>query len=161
MHIHIVPNRGSHPTVLLRESYRDGTKVHKRTLANLSSLSMAQVEAIRSVLLGQELRPVAQCFEITASRAHGHVQAVALSMQRLGLASLIASKPCRERDLVLAMVASRILAPCTKLATTRGTPRRWPKISVWPTPAKMICTPRWIGCSSAKARSRGNSPLAI
>jgi transposase len=119
MHIHIVPNRGSHPTVLLRESYRDGTKVHKRTLANLSSLSMAQVEAIRSVLLGQELRPVAQCFEITASRAHGHVQAVALSMQRLGLASLIASKPCRERDLVLAMVASRILAPCTKLATTR------------------------------------------
>src|SRR5207245_2364226 len=119
MHIHIVPNRGSHPTVLLRESYRDGTKVHKRTLANLSSLSMAQVEAIRSVLLGQELRPVAQCFEITASRAHGHVQAVALSMQRLGFASLIGSKPCRERDLVLAMVASRILAPCTKLATTR------------------------------------------
>ena len=119
MHVHIVPNRGSHPTILLRESYRQGEKVHKRTLANLSSLSMAQVEAIRSVLLGEELRAVAQCFEVTASRAHGHVQAVALSMQRLGLASLIASKPCRERDLVLAMVASRILAASTKLATTR------------------------------------------
>ena len=119
MHVHIVPNRGSHPTILLRESYRQGEKVHKRTLANLSSLSMAQVEAIRSVLLGEELRAVAQCFEVTASRAHGHVQAVALSMQRLGLASLIASKPCRERDLVLAMVASRILASSTKLATTR------------------------------------------
>jgi transposase len=119
MHIHIVPNRGSPPTVLLRESYRDGKKVGKRTLANLSSLSMAQVAAIRAVLRGEELRPVAQCFEITASRAHGHVQAVAVAMQRLGFASLIASKPCRERDLVLAMVAARIVAPHTKLATTR------------------------------------------
>ena len=119
MHIHIVPNRGSPPTVLLRESYRDGKKVGKRTLANLSSLSIAQVEAIRAVLRGEELRPVAQCFEITASRAHGHVQAVAAAMQRLGFASLIASKPCRERDLVLAMVAARIVAPHTKLATTR------------------------------------------
>ena len=65
------------------------------------------------------MQPAAQCFEATASRAHGHVQAVALSMRRLGLASLIAAKPCGERELVLAMVASRILAPHTKLATTR------------------------------------------
>ena len=119
MHIHIVPNRGASPTVLLRESYREGASVRKRTLANLSSLPMAQIEAIRSVLLGVEVRPAAQCFEITATRAHGHVQAVAAAMQRLGFASLIASKPCRERDLVAAMVASRILAPATKLATTR------------------------------------------
>ena len=63
--------------------------------------------------------PVAQAFEITASRWHGHAQAVASAMQRLGFASLVASKPSRERDLVLAMVASRILAPSTKLATTR------------------------------------------
>ena len=119
MHIHIVPNRGAAPTVLLRESFREGASVRKRTLANLSSLPMAQIEAIRSVLLGVEVCPVAQCFEITATRAHGHVQAVAAAMQRLGFASLIASKPCRARDLVLAMVASRILAPATKLATTR------------------------------------------
>ena len=119
MHIHIVPNRGSPPTVLLRESFREGASVRKRTLANLSSLPMAQIEAIRSVLLGVEVCPVAQCFEITATRAHGHVQAVAAALQRLGFASLIASKPCRARDLVLAMVTSRILAPATKLATTR------------------------------------------
>ncbi|MBK6972898.1 MAG: IS1634 family transposase [Sterolibacteriaceae bacterium] len=119
MHIHIVPNRGSAPTVLLRESYRDGARVGKRTLANLSSLSHAQVEAIRAVLRGERLCPVAQGFEIARSRAHGHVQAVATAMQRLGLASLIATKPCRERDRVLAMVASRIVAPQTKLATTR------------------------------------------
>lgn len=119
MHIHVVPNRGSPPTVLLRESYREGAKVHKRTLANLSSWSLAQVEAMRAVLRGEELRPIAQCFEITASRSHGHVQAIIVAMQRLGFASLIAAKPGRERDLVLAMVAARILAPSPKLATTR------------------------------------------
>ena len=119
MHIHIVPNRGSPPTVLLRESFREGTKVGKRTLANLSALPAAQVEAIRAVLRGEELRPLAHSFEITTSRAHGHVQAVSATMRRLGLAGLLGSKPSRERDLVLAMVASRIIAPHTKLATTR------------------------------------------
>ena len=119
MHIHVVPNRGSSPTVLLRESYREGHKVCKRTLANLSSLSAAQIEAIRAALRGETWQPVAQCFEITSSCSHGQVQAIALTMQRLGFASLVASKPCGERDLVLAMVAARIMAPHTKLATTR------------------------------------------
>ena len=119
MHIHVVPNRGAAPTVLLRESYREGAKVGKRTLANLSALSASQIEAIRAVLRGEELRPVSQSLEITASRAHGHVQAVTATMQRLDFASLIGSKPNRQRDLVLAMVASRIIEPQTKLATTR------------------------------------------
>ena len=119
MHINIVPNRGSSPTVLLRESYREGAKVCKRTLANLSALSAAQVQMIRATLRGDVLQPIAQTFEITASPAHGHVQAVSLAMQRLGFASLLASKPCPERDLVAAMVASRIVCPATKLATTR------------------------------------------
>jgi transposase len=119
MHIHIIPNRDSPPTVLLRESYREGAKVGKRTLANLSSLPASQIEAIRAILRGEELRPVAQCFEITASRPHGQAQAIALAMERLGFASLIASKHCPERDLVLAMVSARIMAPSTKLATTR------------------------------------------
>lgn len=118
MHIHIVANRNSSPTVLLRESYREGGKVCKRTLANLSRLTASQIESIRGVLRGEVLQPVAQTFEITRSRAHGHVQAVALAMQRLGFASLLASKPCPERDLVQAMVASRIICPATKLATT-------------------------------------------
>lgn len=119
MHIHIVPNRGSAPTVLLRESYREGAKVCKRTLANLSALPAAQIESIRAALRGEVLRPVAQSLEITRSRPHGHVQAVTLAMQRLGLAELIAAKSCRERELVLAMVAARIVSPHTKLATTR------------------------------------------
>ena len=127
MHIHVVPNRGSPPTVLLRESYREGFNVRKRTLANLSSLSGAQIEAMRATLRGESLQPLAQpfaqsfaqSFEVIASPSHGHVQAVSLTLQRLDFASLIGSKPCRERALVLAMVTARILAPHTKLATTR------------------------------------------
>ncbi len=107
------------PTVLLRESYREGAKVCKRTLANLSGLAAFQIDSIRATLRGEALCPVAQTFEITRSLAHGHVQAVQLTMKRLGLAWLLASKPCPERDLVQAMVASRILCPATKLATTR------------------------------------------
>jgi len=103
----------------LRESYREGTKVCKRTLANLSGLPAYQIDSIRATLRGEILQPVAQTFEVTRSLAHGHVQAVQLSMQRLGFASLLASKPFPERDLVQAMVASRILCPATKLATTR------------------------------------------
>jgi transposase len=74
---------------------------------------------IRATLRGDVLQPVDKTFKITASRAHGHVQAVSLAMQRLGFSSLLASKPYAERDLVAAMVASRILFPATKLATTR------------------------------------------
>jgi transposase len=119
MHIDIVPNRGSSPAVLLRESYREGTKVKKRTLANLSSLSMEQVEAIRLVLKGQRLAPVADLFECIESRHHGHVQAVRSAMQRLGFVNLVASQPSRERDIACAMIASQILEPDSKLAFTR------------------------------------------
>jgi transposase len=106
-------------THLLRRSYRENGTVKNETLGNLSHLSDELVDVIRRSLQGETFVPVGQAFEITRSRAHGHVQAVALAMQRLGFASLIASKPCRERDLVLAMVASRIIEPAPKLATTR------------------------------------------
>ena len=119
MHIDAVPNRNSRPAYLLRESFRQGAKVRKRTLANLSSLPDTQIFAIRAILRGEQLQPVEQRFEALASSAHGHVAAVRLAMQRLGLESLVASRPSRQRDLVCAMVAARVLAPHTKLATTR------------------------------------------
>ena len=119
MHIDGVPNRTSRPTYLLRESYREGKKVRKRTLANLSSLSDEQIEAIRAVLSGQAVRPVEELWQTTRSRSHGAVEAVRVAMQRLGFESLIASRSGPERDAVCAMVAARILAPHTKLATTR------------------------------------------
>jgi hypothetical protein len=119
MHIDGVPNRTSRPTYLLRESYREGKKVRKRTIANLSALSDEQIEAIRAVLAGHTVRPVEELWQTTRSRSHGAVQAVRVAMQRLGFESLIASRPSPERDAVCAMVAARILAPHTKLATTR------------------------------------------
>jgi transposase len=119
MHIDIVPNRGARPSYLLRESYREGERVRKRTLANLSSLSDEQIMAIRAVLRGEDLGPVTDRFEAIASRPHGHVEAVRVAMQHLGFESLLASRPSRQRDLVCAMVAARIVAPHTKLATTR------------------------------------------
>jgi transposase len=104
---------------LLRESYREGKKVRKRTIANLSTLSDEQIEAIRAVLAGHTVRPVEELWQTTRSRSHGAVQAVRVAMQRLGFESLIASRSGPERDAVCAMVAARILAPHTKLATTR------------------------------------------
>ena len=119
MHIEGVPNRTSRPTYLLRESYREGKKVRKRTLANLSALSDEQIGSIRLVLSGQSVRPVEELWQTVRSRPHGAVQAVRVAMQRLGFESLIASRPGTERDAVVAMVAARILSPHTKLATTR------------------------------------------
>jgi transposase len=119
MHIDGVPNRTSRPTYLLRESYREGKKVRKRTLANLSALSDEQIEAIRAVLSGQSVRPVEELWQTTRSRSHGAVQAVRVAMQRLGFESLLASRCSAERDAVCAMVAARIVCPHTKLATTR------------------------------------------
>ena len=119
MHIDIVPNRNSKPAVLLRESYREEGKVKKRTLANLTKLPMDQVQLIRQVLKGEQLVPVDPLFDVSASPHHGHVQAVRKAMKRLGFEELIASKRSRERDLVVALVAARILQPDSKLATTR------------------------------------------
>jgi hypothetical protein len=119
MHIDVVPNRGSRPAYLLRESVREGARVYKRTLANLSSLSDTQIGAIRAVLRGEELVAPGQRFEVLGSRAHGHVQGVSVAMDRLGFAPLLHSRAGRERDLVCAMVGARVLAPHTKLATTR------------------------------------------
>ena len=119
MHIDVVPNRDSRPAYLLRESFREGNRVRKRTLANLSALSDEQIFAIRAILRGETLTAATELFEAIDSPAHGHVQAVRVAMQRLGFAQLLASRPSAERDVVCAMVAARVLAPHTKLATTR------------------------------------------
>lgn len=119
MHIDVVPNRNSRPAYLLRESYREGKKVKKRTIANLSALSDEQIAALRAILAGQRMAPVDHLFEIDSSRAYGHVEAVRVAMSRLGFPALVSTRPSRERDLVCAMIAARIIAPHTKLATTR------------------------------------------
>jgi hypothetical protein len=121
MHIDTIPNRNSRPAYLLRESVREGKRVRKRTLANLSSLPLEQIEAIRRILKGEKLGPVENGLEVMRSRAHGHVEAVLTAMHRLGFDKLVDAKASRERTLVAAMVAERILAPeASKLGMTRA-----------------------------------------
>ena len=119
MHVDVVPNRGSRPAYLLRESFRDGARVRKRTLANLSSLSDEQIPAIRAGRRGAALPRAGEVCAPIAPRPHGHVQAVHVAMQRLGLEALLGARGCPERDRVCAMIAARVLAPHTKLATSR------------------------------------------
>ena len=122
MHIDTIPNRKARPTYLLRESVREGKRVGKRTLANLSSLPIDQIEQIRRVLKGEKLGPVADGLEVIRSRHHGHVDAVRSAMKRLGFDKLIDAKSSRERDLVVAMVVGRIIAP---EASKLGMPQAW------------------------------------
>jgi len=119
MYVERIPNRGSPPAILLRQAWREGKRIRKRTLANLSAWPAAQIEALRKVLRGETLVSPTDLFAVERSLPHGHVEAVLGIMRKLGLPALIASKPCRERQLVLAMVAERLLRPCSKLATTR------------------------------------------
>ncbi len=119
MYIDIVPNRKSPPAILLRESIRQGEKIIKRTIANLSKLSIDQAQAIRRILKGEKLVQPEEHFTILDSRPHGHAEAVLLTIRRLGLDKLIFSRRCKERDLVISMIASRILCPQSKLALTR------------------------------------------
>lgn len=120
MYIATVPNRNSPPAILLRQSYRENGKVKSRTLANLSALPEQAIEVLRQHLKGENLVSAQQSFEIVedGSPAHGHVDAVMMAMRRLGFASLLCSRPSRQRDLVVAMVAARILRPKSKLATS-------------------------------------------
>ncbi len=106
-------------THLLRRTFRVGSQVRHETLGNISHLPPDLIDLIRRSLAGEQFLPASQAFLVERNLPHGHVQAVLGSMYRLGLDSLLASKPCRERDLVLAMIAERLLHPCSKLATTR------------------------------------------
>lgn len=119
MYIATIPNRNSPPAILLRESYREKGKVKSRTLANLSKLPMQSIDVLRRSLKGEELIST-DAFEIVedGSPAHGHVDAVMTAMRRLDFSRIISSRPSRQRDLVIAMVAARILEPKSKLATT-------------------------------------------
>jgi len=121
MYVAVVPNRNSPPAILLRESFRDNGKVHNRTIANLSDWPPAKVEALRQVLKGATLAPAsADAFQILRSQPHGHVAAVVGSLRKTGLERLISADSSRQRDLIVAMIAARIVDPSSKLATARA-----------------------------------------
>ena len=123
MHVAAVPSRqrsGEYTSVLVRQSYREGGKVKHRTLANLSKLPPAVIETVRAMLRGEKVGPLGADFEIERSRPHGDVQAVLGQLRKLGLDRMLAVRPQRERELSVAMIASRILEPSSKLATARS-----------------------------------------
>ena len=104
---------------LLRRSYREGDSVKNETLANLSHLPDQVVDLIRRSLRGERFVEATEHFEIVRSLPHGDVQAVLTAMKALDFENLLGSRPSRERSLVAAMVAARVLRPQSKLATTR------------------------------------------
>jgi transposase len=123
MYVATVPNRSSPPAILLRESYREAGKVKTRTLANITHLPSDRIEALRHALAGTAPAvglPLSDAFVIARSRPHGHVAAVLGSLRHLQLDSILAPKPSRQRDLVIAMIVARITDPASKLATARG-----------------------------------------
>jgi Transposase DDE domain len=119
MYVDIVPNRSSPPAILLRESYREGDKVKKRTLANLSHWPPDQVAALRAVLAGQTLVPAGEGLTIIRALPHGHVAAALGTARRIGLDQLLPKGPERLHRLALALIVARLLEPCAKLATAR------------------------------------------
>ena len=126
MYIEAVPNRNSPPCILLRESCRQGRKVSKRTLANLTHWPPEVVEGLKALLKGGKVvaggegGAVGAGFEIVRSLPHGHVAAVLGMLRRLGLETILAPRRCRRRDLVVAMIVARVIDPRSKLATARG-----------------------------------------
>jgi hypothetical protein len=119
MYVERVPNRNSPPAVLIRESYREGGKVKKRTLANITHLGEENIEAIRALLKGGTvLESVPGAVEVLRTLPHGHVVAALGTARNLALDELLGDG--KEAVLVLAMIVSRIIAPASKLATARG-----------------------------------------
>ena len=119
MYIETVPNRNSPPAILLRQGWREGSKTLKRTLANLSHWPKQKIDTFRRLLQDEPLVSPQDLFCTHKTLPHGHVEAILMAMRKLSLDSLLAAKRCRERDLVMAMIAARLLHPCSKLATTR------------------------------------------
>jgi hypothetical protein len=121
MYVTRVPNRGSPPAVLLRESYRENGKVKTRTLANLSRWPEHKVEKLQRALKGLPAAgDLAEAFEITRSLPHGQVAAVLGTARRLGIEELIDPASSRQRDLVVAMLIAAVIGPGSKLAFARG-----------------------------------------
>src|ERR1700750_3040335 len=121
MYIESVPNRNSPPAILLRESYREGGKVRKRTLCNLSDWPIAHIEGLRGVLKGGTVIPAErEAFTVIRSLPHGHVAAALGTARRIALDRILSPDCNRYRDLILALLIGRILDPASKLAAARA-----------------------------------------
>ena len=120
-HVDIIPNRKSRPTVLLRQAWREGNRIRKKTLSNLTHLPPQIVDGIRAMLKGGVVyKDVKEAFPIKRTLPHGHVAAVLGAARNLGLDRILHRENSRLRDLALGAIVMRLLDPCSKLATSRG-----------------------------------------
>ena len=141
-------------SVLVRRTYRDGGRVRHETLANLSALPAEAVSAIEATLKGERLVPAGHAVRITASAPHGHVAAVHAAAVTLGLPALLGPAG-RARDLALALIISRVVAPASKLSTLTW----WADATLGADlgvadASTMTSTPRWTGWAAGRTRSR-------
>ena len=133
MYIEKVPNRKSRPCILLRECFRQDGKVRKRTLANLTDWPEHIVAGLKTLIKSKTVASTdatnfaapadfttTRDFDIVRSLPHGHVAAVLGTLRQLGLERLVHTRRSRQRDLVVAMIVARVIAPLSKLATVRG-----------------------------------------
>jgi transposase len=119
MYIERVPNRNSPPAILVRSSHREGGKIVKKTLANLSGLPEDIINVVDMAIKGKNMIPANSAFKIIRNQPHGHVKAVLGVMKQLGLDNILSSTPSRERSLSMALIASRIISPSSKRATIK------------------------------------------
>ena len=143
MYVERIPNRNSPPAILLRESYRDGDKIRKRTLANLSDWPGAKIEALRRVLRGDAVASVGrEALSMQRSLPHGHVAAALGTLRKLGLDRLLLQggrrQPKQEVALCVAMIVARLIEPASKLANPTD----------------------WRACAYGSCRRHDSSPAA-
>jgi hypothetical protein len=119
MYVERVPNRNSPPAILIREATRDGKRIVKRTIANISHWPDDQIEALRHVLKGEPMVPASEAFCVQRSLPHGHVEAILATINNLGFNKILGYRRSPERDLVVAMIVEQIIHSCSKLASTR------------------------------------------
>jgi hypothetical protein len=119
MYVDKVPNRNSNPTYLLRESKREGKRIIKKTIANISDWSLDKIEQLKAILKGEKLISPEKDFKILKSRPYGHIAAVLGTIRSIGLENIISSTRSRERDIITALIVERLLHPASKLATSR------------------------------------------
>ena len=150
-HVDKQGRRRDYESRYLRRTYREGGKVRHETLANLSGLPGGVADAIEAALKGTALVPAGEAVTITASVPHGHVAAVHAMAANLGLPALL-GPACAERDLALALIVSRVLAPASKLSTVR-----WRADTTLGADLGAAAT---IGSSRTRAGKSINSPTA-
>ena len=120
-HVDVIPNRSSPPAILFRQAKREGKRIRRTTLANLSKLPPEIVDGIRALLKGgQVYRPLGESLSIRRALPHGHVAALLGLARQLGLQRILHRKRSRHRDLALAAIVARVLQPLSKLATARA-----------------------------------------